>query len=289
MEQFQICHGIPMLTLAVVRLSTDEKASVTKCLHDGRLLEMTQAHIDVLKSSYFNTITGGGFGKEKIASRLMHFAIVPLIAHFEDSRMRRSYFLSPYLNNGSLFDALKCIRSKKDTILSVQGNRKKVLLHIASAIAYLHSEVKNFRGSVLHMDIKSNNIVLDCECNARLVDFGFARELKEGTTSMETKVYNYSDGYFPKEFNTKPTVRHDVYNFGVVIREVVTAFPPLYLPGEEKATPTLRDERKLSISEFVLQPNGVAKDIWKVSEKCISDDFSPSKDIHIKLETLPSS
>ncbi|XP_052799014.1 uncharacterized protein LOC128230620 isoform X2 [Mya arenaria] len=311
----------------VVRLSTDEKASVTKCLHDGRLLEMTQAHIDVLKFSCFNTTTGGGFGKvyicngecigvdktqfvlkeivysekygelatrsianEKIASRLMHFAIVPLIAHFEDSRMWRSYFLSPYLNNGSLFDALKCIRSKKDTILSVQGNRKKVLLHIASAIAYLHSEVKNFRSSVLHMDIKSNNIVLDGECNARLIDFGFARELKEGTTSLETKVYNYSDGYFPshfpKEDSTKPTMRHDVYNFGVVIREVVTALPPLFLSGEEKVTPTLRDELKFSISEFVLKPNDVAKDIWKVSKKCISDEFSPSKEIHIKLENI---
>ncbi|WAR02847.1 Y1105-like protein [Mya arenaria] len=381
----------------LVRLSTDEKASVTKCLHDGRLLEMTQAHIDVLKFSCFNTTTGGGFGKvyicngecigvdktqfvlkeivysekygelatrsianEKIASRLMHFAIVPLIAHFEDSRMR-SYFLSPYLNNGSLFDALKCIRSKKDTILSVQGNRKKVLLHIASAIAYLHSEVKNFRSSVLHMDIKSNNIVLDGECNARLIDFGFARELKEGTTSLETKVYNYSDGYFPshfpKEDSTKPTMRHDVYNFGVgqifriynkvvgvlpkqahpisskrflyahgflstkrenfnlfrtyrtspnadikidsrnisnntmltaekVIREVVTALPPLFLSGEEKVTPTLRDELKFSISEFVLKPNDVAKDIWKVSKKCISDEFSPSKEIHIKLENI---
>ncbi|WAR02845.1 hypothetical protein MAR_009403 [Mya arenaria] len=71
----------------VLPLTSEEKASVTKCLHDGRLLEMTQAHIDVLKSKCSKTFSGA-FGKEKIASRLMHFAIVPLIAHFEDSIMK---------------------------------------------------------------------------------------------------------------------------------------------------------------------------------------------------------
>ncbi|WAR02817.1 hypothetical protein MAR_009375 [Mya arenaria] len=217
---------------------------------------MTQAHIDALKSNRSKTFIGGNgecigvnhsqfalkeiiysekygelatrsIANEKIASRLMHFAIVPLIAHFEDSRM--SYCIPSF---GS----------------------------------------KEF------------------ECNARLVDFGFARELKEGTTSMETRVYNFSDGYFPKEKITIPTMRHDVYNFGVVIREVVTALPPLPLPGE-KTTHTLRtlSEFSSSIFEFLLKddkvPN-IARYIWKVSEECIKEEFRSSEEIHKRMECI---
>ncbi|KAH3885171.1 hypothetical protein DPMN_009162 [Dreissena polymorpha] len=66
------------------------------------------------------------------------------------------------------------------------------------------------------MDIKSNNIVLDAEFNARLIDFGLARELKEGDESLLMTVTTVgTPGYYPTVQHNLLTKQHDYHNFGV--------------------------------------------------------------------------
>lgn len=67
------------------------------------------------------------------------------------------------------------------------------------------------------MDIKSANIVLDQRYNARLIDFGLARELGEGdkTLLVTTSIVSGTHGYYPTTNFKELTVHHDYHNFGV--------------------------------------------------------------------------
>uniref|UniRef100_A0A803NET6 non-specific serine/threonine protein kinase n=1 Tax=Chenopodium quinoa TaxID=63459 RepID=A0A803NET6_CHEQI len=54
-------------------------------------------------------------------------------------------------------------------------HRRKILLGVASALAYLHQECENL---VVHRDVKTSNIMLDEAFNAKLSDFGLARQME---------------------------------------------------------------------------------------------------------------
>ncbi|KAL0426395.1 UNVERIFIED_CONTAM: L-type lectin-domain containing receptor kinase VIII.1 [Sesamum latifolium] len=74
------------------------------------------------------------------------------------------------MSNGSLDKAL----FESRTVLP-WPHRRKILLGVASALAYLHQECEN---QVIHRDIKTSNIMLDEGFNARLGDFGLARQIE---------------------------------------------------------------------------------------------------------------
>lgn len=73
-----------------------------------------------------------------------------------------------------------------------------------------------YRGPVLHMDIKTKNIVLDSKFNARLIDFGIARELKEDAGTLLVTSTNFgTPGYFSTASQVVVTKQNDYHSFGV--------------------------------------------------------------------------
>jgi len=67
------------------------------------------------------------------------------------------------------------------------------------------------------MDIKTSNIVLDEQYNARLIDFGLAREMSQPhENKLETShPVMGTAGYFPTQQFKYLTLDHDYHNFGV--------------------------------------------------------------------------
>jgi len=67
------------------------------------------------------------------------------------------------------------------------------------------------------MDIKTLNIVLDTKYNARLIDFGLAREMSQSDeTHMKTdNPVMGTKGYLPTVNFKYMSVGHDYHNFGV--------------------------------------------------------------------------
>jgi Legume lectin domain/Protein kinase domain len=160
----------------------------------------------------------------KIISQLRHRNLVQLVGWcHERGDLLLVYELMP---NGSLDSHLY----GKGVLLSWPV-RFKIALGLASAILYLHEESDR---CVLHRDIKSSNVMLDSEFNAKLGDFGLAK-LVDHSGAAQTTVLAGTLGYLaPECFTTgKASKESDVYSFGVVALEIACGRRPVE-PKEEK-------------------------------------------------------
>ncbi|MED6123416.1 Serine/threonine-protein kinase pbl34 [Stylosanthes scabra] len=99
--------------------------------------------------------------------------------------------------------------------------RLKIALGAAKGLAFLHEEAER---PVIYRDFKTSNILLDAEYNAKLSDFGLAKDGPEGDkTHVSTRVMG-TYGYAAPEYvmTGHLTSRSDVYSFGVVLLEMLT-------------------------------------------------------------------
>ncbi|XP_021828545.1 probable serine/threonine-protein kinase PBL19 isoform X1 [Prunus avium] len=99
--------------------------------------------------------------------------------------------------------------------------RLKIAQDAARGLAYLHEEM-DFQ--LIFRDFKPSNILLDEEFNAKLSDFGLARQgPPEGTSHVSTSVVG-TIGYAAPEYvqTGRLTAKSDVWSFGVVLFELIT-------------------------------------------------------------------
>ncbi|WOL14397.1 hypothetical protein Cni_G23177 [Canna indica] len=118
------------------------------------------------------------------------------------------------------------------------ARRRRIVCGLAAALFYLHEQLDT---QIIHRDVKTSNVMLDSEFNARLGDFGLARWIEHGDefdTSMrsvsaknyqfrmtETSRIGGTIGYLPPESFQKrgaATAKSDVFSFGIVVLEVAT-------------------------------------------------------------------
>ncbi|KAM5581443.1 serine/threonine-protein kinase PBL34-like [Rosa sericea] len=98
--------------------------------------------------------------------------------------------------------------------------RMKIALGAAKGLAYLHEESER---PVIFRDFKTSNILLDVDYNAKLSDFGLAKDGPEGDkTHVSTRVMG-TYGYAAPEYvmTGHLTSKSDVYSFGVVLLEML--------------------------------------------------------------------
>ncbi|KAL9270648.1 L-type lectin-domain containing receptor kinase IX.1-like protein [Drosera capensis] len=160
----------------------------------------------------------------RIISRLRHRNLVQLIGWcHEQGELLLVYEFMP---NGSLDTHLF---GKKDPL--PWPTRHKIALGLASALLYLHEE---WEQCVVHRDIKSSNVMLDSNFNAKLGDFGLARLVDHGLGS-QTTVLAGTMGYLAPECLTtgKASKESDVYSFGVVALEIACGRKPVKPNADE--------------------------------------------------------
>ncbi|RVW49789.1 putative receptor-like protein kinase [Vitis vinifera] len=102
--------------------------------------------------------------------------------------------------------------------------RIQIAIDVANALEYLHFYCDP---PLCHRDIKSSNILLDENFVAKVADFGLAHASKDGSICFEpvnTDVRG-TPGYMDPEYviTRELTEKSDVYSYGVVLLELVTA------------------------------------------------------------------
>ncbi|XP_031502122.1 LRR receptor-like serine/threonine-protein kinase FEI 1 [Nymphaea colorata] len=102
--------------------------------------------------------------------------------------------------------------------------RLRIILGAAKGLAYLHHDCSP---RIIHRDIKSSNILLDSNLEARVSDFGLAKLLEDEESHITTIVAG-TFGYLAPEYinSGRATEKTDVYSFGVLVLEVLSGKRP---------------------------------------------------------------
>ncbi|XP_022956670.1 proline-rich receptor-like protein kinase PERK9 [Cucurbita moschata] len=165
---------------------------------------------------------GGGQGEQEfkaeveIIGRVHHRHLVSLVGYCISEHQRLLVY--DYVPNNSLYYHLH-LEGDGELVLE-WAKRYKIAAGAARGIAYLHEDC---HPRIIHRDIKSSNILLDENFEARVSDFGLAKLALDEQTHITTRVVG-TFGYVAPEYASsgKLTERSDVYSFGVVLLELIT-------------------------------------------------------------------
>ncbi|MED6205600.1 hypothetical protein PIB30_019161 [Stylosanthes scabra] len=149
-------------------------------------------------------------------SQLQHPNLVKLIGFCNEGDYRLLVY--EFMPRGSLESHLF-----RRAVVFPWSTRMRIMLDAARGLAYLHDKTEN-KNAVIFRDFKTSNILLDRDLNAKLSDFGFAKDGPEGDrTHISTRVMG-TQGYAAPEYvmSGHLSVKSDVYSFGVVMLEMVT-------------------------------------------------------------------
>ncbi|XP_060216686.1 receptor protein-tyrosine kinase CEPR2-like isoform X1 [Lycium barbarum] len=159
----------------------------------------------------------------EILGKIRHRNIVKLYASLVKEGSNILVF--EYMPNGNLFEALhREIKGGKPELDWYQ--RYKIALGAAKGIAYLHHDCCP---PIIHRDIKSTNILLDEEYEAKVSDFGVAKVSGISSRGSEVSCFAGTHGYMAPEmaYTLRVTEKSDIYSFGVVLLELVTGRKPI--------------------------------------------------------------
>ncbi|XVF66329.1 hypothetical protein PTKIN_Ptkin10aG0026700 [Pterospermum kingtungense] len=190
----------------------------------------------------------------KIISRLRHRNLVQLLGWCHDKK--ELLLVYEFMPNGSLDSYL----FTKNSLLTWEV-RYKIAQGLASGLLYLH---EGWEQCVVHRDIKSSNVLLDSDFNAKLGDFGLAR-LVDHAKGSQTTVLAGTMGYLAPECHIagKASKQSDVYSFGVVALEIACGRKPF----DVKA-----GEGKVSLVEWVWELYGTGK-LLESCDPRLCDEF----------------
>jgi len=141
-----------------------------------------------------------------------------------------------------------------------------ILKQIVHGLIYLHSSSP----PIIHGDLKPTNIIFDNENNVKLMDFGFS------TIKKETREYNNettSKGQLrwmaPELLIENPTLKSDIYSFGIIIWQLLTRkLPYPEAKNEVQVFNSMKDPTRI---KFVF-PSNTSQFLKQLGKQCLDNN-----------------
>ncbi|CAN6311641.1 unnamed protein product [Urochloa humidicola] len=151
--------------------------------------------------------------------KIKHRNLVPLLGYCKIGEERLLVY--EYMSHGSLEDALH----GPGAMRLPWERRRRVARGAARGLCFLHH---NCIPHIIHRDMKSSNVLLDGDMEARVADFGMARLISALDTHLSVSTLAGTPGYVPLEYyqSFRCTAKGDVYSLGVVFLELLTGRRP---------------------------------------------------------------
>lgn len=208
-------------------------------LREGEAIRVADLEMgDILGSGGFGTVHRGILKGEEVAIKKLHIEvqvekelIADFIKEFSQLRSMRHPRLIQCL--GVAFEPpVICIvtelaaRGPLDKLLHSsqaqldEATRRGLALQIIEGVAFLHSQ----QPPRVHRDLKSANVVLDADLNAKLCDFGLTESMERTHISRRDGERGSPSYMAPEIWNTrqKLTEKIDVWALGCLVVEVLT-------------------------------------------------------------------
>lgn len=192
--------------------------------------------------------------------RLSHPNLVKLLGYcWDDDELLLVYEFMP---KGSLENHL--FRRNPNIEPLSWNTRIKIAIGSARGLAFLHDSAQR----VIYRDFKASNILLDGSYNAKISDFGLAKLGPSGGQSHVTTRVMGTYGYAAPEYIATGHlyVKSDVYGFGVVLLEILTAM---------RALDTKRPTGQQNLVEWVKPFLSNKKKLKGIMDARIEGQYSP--------------
>lgn len=210
----------------------------------------------------------------KLARKIVHKNVARM---FDLNQEKGSHYITMEYIRGE--DLRRLVR-KMGTLSPGQA------IHIAKQVCEGLGEAH--RLGVVHRDLKPQNIMVDEDGNARIMDFGIARSLSAKGITGAGVMIGTPEYMSPEQVEGKEVdQRSDLYSLGIILYEMVTGRVPF--EGDTPFTIGVKHKSEIPKNPKKINPN-IPEDLSSVILKCLEKDkakrYQTAVEVHSELEKI---